>query len=514
MDATAVDLTASWWTRSRLRPMRWSFGRWLLVISLGGALLRLGIVVVSTLDNPLQLNDSLYYSMQARRNAAGEWFRELLTDQPGAEHPPLTSLYLTPWSVGSGDAIARQRLAIALLGCVTVPVVGLAARRLWQSTQRPAAPPTERDRAAPRPGPDAVPSERDRAAPWPGSVVAPPGVAVRRRGVVSAERVGLVAAAVAAVYPPLWINDLVVMSETPAMLAVAGALWAAGSFLAAPSALRAGSLGVLVGLAALARSELALYAVGFAMVMVLTAAATERCRAMRRALVLLLAAAVAVSPWVLYNLVRFEHPTLLSTNDGATWLGANCDATYHDDVGHWDVRCLFPLETLRDGSIAADASITSTDRRARAFDYIRDNLGRLPVVVAARVGRLVDVYAVRSMVGNDVREDKPVWAVWAAVVTWWPAAAAAAVGWWQLRRRGAAARWWLLVPPAVALVTAVSFYGAHRMRAPAEPAIVILAAIALTQLLERFAWAADVPSSGTNAAHVDVASARADGPAR
>ena len=106
------------------------------------------------------------------------------------------------------------------------------------------------------------------------------------------------------------------------------------------------------------------------------------------------------------------------------------------------------------------------------------------------------------------------WAVWAAVVTWWPAAAAAAVGWWQLRRRGAAARWWLLVPPAVALVTAVSFYGAHRMRAPAEPAIVILAAIALTQLLERFAWAADVPLDGTNAAHVDVASARADGPAR
>ena len=42
-------------------------------------------------NHALQLNDSLYYSLQARQLAHGIWFRELFVDQPGAEHGPLTS---------------------------------------------------------------------------------------------------------------------------------------------------------------------------------------------------------------------------------------------------------------------------------------------------------------------------------------------------------------------------------------------------------------------------------------
>ena len=40
-------------------------------------------------------------------------------------------------------------------------------------------------------------------------------------------------------------------------------------------------------------------------------------------------------------------------------------------------------------------------------------------------------------------------------------------------------RWWLAVPVGPVLVTTLLFYGAHRIRAPAEPTVVVLAAIAL-----------------------------------
>ena len=42
---------------------------------------------------------------------------------------------------------------------------------------------------------------------------------------------------------------------------------------------------------------------------------------------------------------------------------------------------------------------------------------------------------------------------------------------------GGRARWWLLVPIGAVLVTTVLFYGAHRIRAPAEPVVVVLAAV-------------------------------------
>jgi hypothetical protein len=41
-----------------------------------------------------------------------------------------------------------------------------------------------------------------------------------------------------------------------------------------------------------------------------------------------------------------------------------------------------------------------------------------------------------------------------------------------------------MVPLLTALVTSILFYGAHRIRAPAEPAIVLLAAVAFLH-----AWA-------------------------
>ena len=139
------------------------FGLRLALITALGAAWRLGYLFVVKAHDGLMLNDSLYYSIQAGRNSEGQWFREGITNLPGAEHGPLTPLYLTPWSLGGGDSVVWQRFATTLLGIATVAVIGLVGRRLA------------------------------------GPVV------------------GLVAAGIAAVYPNLWINDSLVMSESLAL---------------------------------------------------------------------------------------------------------------------------------------------------------------------------------------------------------------------------------------------------------------------------------------------------------
>jgi hypothetical protein len=389
------------------------------LVTLLAAMWRLGYLIAAKLDAPLLLNDSLYFSIQAGRNSEGDWFRENLTALPGAEHGPLTSLYLTPWSLGSTDNVPWQRFAITLVGIAAVFVIGLLGDRF------------------------------------------------------AGPRVGLVAALIAAVYPNLWINDSLVMSESLAVLIVAGSLVVALDFDCRPGLGRAVALGLLAGLGALTRSEIALFAAGFAGLAWWRAAGHPR-RVLMPILVVG-AAAVTVAPWVNYNVIRFERPVLLSTNGETTLLGANCDSTYYDDIGGWDLRCLTEHPEVE----GVDGSVRSAERRELALEYVGDHLDRLPVVVAARIGRLLDVYRLESLVALDVGEEKARPAVWAGIVTWWILAPSAVFGWITSGRAGDGRRWWLVVPLVAVLLTTVLFYGAHRIRAPAEPVIVTLAATGL-----------------------------------
>lgn len=418
--------------------------RWqLALITALGAAWRLGYLIVAKADVPLGLNDSIYYSIQAGLNSEGSWFKDALTGQPGAEHGMLTSFYLTPWSIGAGDGVFRQRLGMTVLGIATVAVIGLAGRRM--------------------------------------------AALVTGWTEHTAERVGVVAAAIVAVYPNFWLNDSLVMSETLAMLLVAGALLIAFGHHAAPSVGSGIALGVVAGLGALTRSEIALFIPGFALLSALVT--RRRARPIWPAVAILVAGLVTLLPWSIYNIERFREPVLLSTNDGNTLLGANCDISFYDDVGGWDLRCLGPLGqgSVGDAAGAPDASERSRDRRRAAFEYIEDHLDRLPVVVLARLGRLVDVYGLGSLVRLDVGEEKARPAVWAGIVCWWLLALLAALGWSQLGRRRARARWWLVVPITSVLVTTVLFYGAHRIRAPAEPAVVLLAAVTVVLTWDRLA---------------------------
>ncbi len=289
---------------------------------------------------------------------------------------------------------------------------------------------------------------------------------------------------IAALYPMLWINDGLVMSETLAILLVVVVVWTGLDVVEG----RAGwwrplLCGVAIGLAGLARSELVLL-----LPILLVVVGLVRRRRLGVVLGSMVGGTVLVlAPWVVPNLVRFDRPVVLTTNDGTTLLGANCPDTYGgSSIGGWSLSCVLAAG----GPPGEDPSTRSGRQRRLAVTYAREHPGRLPLVVAARIGRMVDVVGVPDMVHGDEGEERPVWATWVGVVCFWLLAIAAVFGFVRLRPP---ARWVLLVPVAGVVITTVAFYGAHRIRAPAEPVLVVAAATAVADVVSRW-WARRPPA--------------------
>ena len=184
--------------------------------------------------------------------------------------------------------------------------------------------------------------------------------------------VGVIAAALAAVYPNLWMNDSLVMSEAPAALLVVVALWLAIDLVDAVvsrSLPRSLACGAAIGLAALARSELVLLAPLMAIVVWRARRTTVDANRTRVVALLFCGAAVVLAPWVGANLVRFERPVLLTTNDGTTLFGANCDDAYYGSgIGGWSLLCL-----IEEGApLGEDPGVRSARHRRLAVSYAAD----------------------------------------------------------------------------------------------------------------------------------------------
>ena len=191
------------------------FWRILLLIALGALVLRVGYVAFAKTNQPIH-GDQLFYNAEANRLARGDGFLEPFDPQalsrgviregkdPAADHPPLTVIVLAPVSFVTSQALIPQRLTMAVLGTVAVVVIGLLARRL------------------------------------------------------AGDRAGWIAAGIAAIYPNLWVNDGLIMSETIATLVVALALLYAYRLIREPNVWNALIVGALCGLAALTRAELVL----------------------------------------------------------------------------------------------------------------------------------------------------------------------------------------------------------------------------------------------------------------
>ena len=276
--------------------------------------IRLVYVLVVTRHENRHTYDALYYSLQSYLISLGHFFEvPPFAVGPDAAHPPLTALLLTPVSYlfGVPADFLPQRLAMAVLGTVVVFLVGLLGRR------------------------------------------------------VAGTRAGVIAAALAAVYPNFWIPNGIVMSETLSMLAMALILLAVYRLLTDPSWLNAALAGFACGIEMLVRAELVLLVPFLLVPAALTCRGVGGRARMGLAALAVGASVLTVGPWVGRNLATFSDVTYISTGDGPVLLGANCPGTYYGPlIGLWSLGC------SRHVQAGSDQSVTSAHQRQAAERYI------------------------------------------------------------------------------------------------------------------------------------------------
>jgi 4-amino-4-deoxy-L-arabinose transferase-like glycosyltransferase len=417
----------------------------LAAIAIVALAIRIAFVVIVAPAVP-RLGDANAYHLLAEQLAENRGYIRpfdhllLRLNRPTAEYPPLFPVLLSFATRAGLDTTEQQRIVLSFVGAGTVTLVGLLGRR------------------------------------------------------VGGRAVGLIAAALAAVYPMLFLSEATLMSESLYVMLVTLVLLCAYRAYDDPRPARFVVLGVAIGGATLVRAEgLLLGAVVTAAVVVALRRLPTRERLGRVGIALGVAVALLV-PWTIRNAWQF-HAFVPVSNNAATLVdGANCDLTYSGpQLGLW-------RETFSDAQTAIsvsqgracfqgfdisdphfdEAKASSTDLRAGA-SYAVHHLGSLPKVAAVRVLRTWGLYSPGQQVSFESLEGRPrAWQMRGTVMYWF-LAPLAIVGAVMLRRRKR------LIAPLVATAVTVTIgaaltYGQQRFRIAAEPAILVLAAVPLAAL--------------------------------
>jgi 4-amino-4-deoxy-L-arabinose transferase-like glycosyltransferase len=298
---------------------------------------------------------------------------------------------------------------------------------------------------------------------------------------VANPRVGIVASAIAAVYPGIWAADGALQAESLAMFMTALVLLLAYRFWQRPSWARLVAVGAACGAAALARSELVLLAVVLLVPLALITGAVDVRQRLRWLGMGLLAMLIVIAPWIGYNMTRFRHPVYLSSQFEPLLASANCDAVYYGSTtGYFSIPCARAIATREHLTIDTDQSQQAVVFRREALDYIRHHRGRLPTVVAARLGRVLGVFRPsQQLLIDEYVDGREAPVARATLFGFYLLMLLSIAGAITLRRRREIPLFPLLAVPAVVLVTVAVTYGNTRFRAPAEIVLAVLAAVAI-----------------------------------
>jgi 4-amino-4-deoxy-L-arabinose transferase-like glycosyltransferase len=424
------------------RDARW-FRPALTLVVVAALALRVAYVLISR-RNFDPHGDAFFYHGAANLLAEGKGFISPFFVTSGlhraaAEHPPLYIVFLAIPSVLGMKSVLAHLLWSCLLGTATVWLVGLLGRA------------------------------------------------------VGGARVGVVAAVIAAAYPNMWAPDGMLEAETLSMFAATATLLLAYRYWQRPSWRRLVLVGIGCGAGALARSELIL----LVPLLVVPLVWTTRDRAWRERLrwlgAAVVAAAIVIAPWTIYNSTRFVHPILLSAQVDPLLASANCDSVYYGDFqGYFDIQCAAAIAKNEGLTLRDDESQEGVVYRREALAYVRGHLSRLPVVEGVRLLRIVGLYKPSLYVRADwyVEGRDPIWISWAALYSFWVVALLSIAGAIVLHRRARATDdrappvYPLIAPIIVVLVTVLVTYASTRFRTTAEPALSVLAAVAIVAAID------------------------------
>jgi hypothetical protein len=408
---------------------RWAVA--LGAIAVVGLAVRVGYVL--WFKNPIPVaGDPYYYHNSANLLVEGHGFVHpflfLKRGQsvPGADHPPAYIVALAASSLVGLRSFLAHQLWSCVIGTATIAAMGLAGRE------------------------------------------------------IAGRRAGLITAAIVAVYPNFWFNDAVVMSETLTLLVTAIAVLVAYRFWRRPGIALAAGLGVAVGVAALTRAEGILLAPFLLLPLMFLRAGVTWPTRLKFFGASIGAVLLTITPWVGYNLARFEHPEALSSNVGVTLQNSNCEDTYFGRaIGWWSYPCLTKLNPP-----PGDPSVQDVYFRRRALEYINAHKARVPLVVLAREGRTWGLFNVNQQITFDLLDRRELEASRVAFGMYYALVLAAIGGAVILRRRGITLIPLIAVVASVA-VTVILVYGTTRFRVPAEVTIVLLSAVAFDAVLAK-----------------------------
>ena len=417
--------------------MRSRVSRGLLLILAVALVVRVAVVVVTPDFHPIF--DAAHYDRLGDSIAHAHGYPgQFQPAKPSAFRPPLYPLALAGVHLVGGGWTA-ERLLGALLGVATVLLVYLVSERLW------------------------------------------------------GRRVGLVAAGIAAVFPPLVVLNASLLSESLFVPLVLGVLLATLEYRRTLQLRWAAVAGALCGLAALTRVNGMLLAIAAA-VGVWAALPARRSRALVPVLAVVVAAVVVVSPWVIRNTVVFHRFVGISTQSGYA-LGA----TYNPDSGrlHPPGRPVqtFQVTAFRDlYSRPRDEGVRSSRLTHRALDYAKGHPGYVAGTLFWNTLRVFDVrhdspfkinfQANFLQATGDARlASRLVPASVYAVLVLALVGIAAQAGLGRVRR----APVWVWLFPVLMVLPAIAVYGLARYRAPIDPFLVMLAAVGAVAAYERLA---------------------------
>ena len=355
-----------------------------------------------------------------------------------AEYPPLFPAVVSVASWFGAKGVESQRLYMCFFGTATVVVIGFVGRRVAGAT------------------------------------------------------VGIVAALLAAIYPMLFQSDADLMSETLFALLVAITVLLAYRAIERPTVVRFVVLGVTIGLATLTRAE------GFLLTILLVIPLAARVRDVEAGRKVLLAAigivvaAAVVVPWTARNTFAFDAFVPVSTNIGTAIEGANCQPVYSGPfIGLW--RSNFSASPSSPDACFTGFDVrqphfnearVSNQHRDRGIRYARHHAGRLPAVAGARLLRTWGLFRPHQQIDEAALEGRVV--RWETLGTrmYWAILVLAIAGAVVLFRRRARV-WPLLATAVMVSLSSIATYGNQRFREGAEPALVVLAAVAIVAAATR-----------------------------
>jgi 4-amino-4-deoxy-L-arabinose transferase-like glycosyltransferase len=311
-------------------------------------------------------------------------------------------------------------------------------------------------------------------------------------------RIGLVAGAVAAVCPSLITLSGTLLSESLFLPLELGVALCVLALLRARKPIRvAVLLGVLCGVAALTRTVGILW-----LLPALIAAATaraDRAARLKAALAVVASCMVVLAPWTIRNANALHAFVPLNTQGGFTLVGQYNPKSGHDDdfqaVARTPeqipslVRSLAPLYRRPGGINEARLDSTLTHD---ALAYIGQHPSQVPIAIGLDTLRMFNLgknhQFTTSLAYTEMSLPPSLWnltTITIQLITLIAALAIVARLTGRLRRRLGPFLVWAI--PLLAIAATVPVVGTVRYRAPADPFLVLLAAVAIGELISNFA---------------------------